>query len=71
MLQGGTVVNHDQQFEGDVLIQDGLIAEVAPRIEVGGGGGGREGGGAGPGPGGATRDATGRQGAARSGRFLA
>ncbi|KAG2426922.1 hypothetical protein HXX76_012708 [Chlamydomonas incerta] len=32
LIQGGTVVNHDQQFEGDVLLRGGLIAEVAPRI---------------------------------------
>lgn len=35
MLQGGTVVNHDQQFKADVLIEGELITEVAPNIKVG------------------------------------
>lgn len=32
--QGGTVVNADQQFRADVLIEDGLIAAVAPSLKV-------------------------------------
>lgn len=33
--QGGTVVNHDQQFKADVLISNGLIERVQPEIQVG------------------------------------
>eukprot|EP00976_Prorocentrum_cordatum_P071657 1180415-Prorocentrum_minimum.AAC.1 len=33
-LLGGTVVNHDQEFVADVLIEGGLIKEVAPNIKV-------------------------------------
>ena len=32
--QGGTVVNHDQEFVADVLIEGGLIKEVGPNIKV-------------------------------------
>ncbi|GFR51732.1 hypothetical protein Agub_g14105 [Astrephomene gubernaculifera] len=34
LIKGGTVVNHDQQFEADVLIRDGIIVDVAPDIEA-------------------------------------
>jgi hypothetical protein len=34
-MQGGEVVNHDMQIKADVLIKDGMIAEVAPDIKVG------------------------------------
>lgn len=34
-VQGGTVVNHDQQFKADVLIEDGKIFLVSPGLEVG------------------------------------
>ena len=34
-LQGGTVVNHDQQLKADVLISGGLVQQVAPNIKVG------------------------------------
>jgi hypothetical protein len=33
-LQGGVVVNHDQQFRADVLIEDGLISVVDPNGQV-------------------------------------
>lgn len=33
-VQGGTVVNADQQFRADVLIKDGLIDAVAPSLKV-------------------------------------
>lgn len=33
-MQGGTVVNHDQQLQADVLIKDGLIQEVSPSIKA-------------------------------------
>lgn len=32
--QGGTVVNHDHEFAADVLMQDGLITQVAKGIQV-------------------------------------
>lgn len=33
-LQGGIVTNHDQQFVSDVLIEDGLIKQIARKIKV-------------------------------------
>lgn len=33
-VQGGTVVNHDQQFKADVLIEGEHIKEVASNIKV-------------------------------------
>lgn len=34
LLQGGTVVNHDQQFEADVLIEGDRIVDVSSGIQV-------------------------------------
>lgn len=34
--QGGEVVNHDFQMKADVLIEDGLVKEVAQNIKVAG-----------------------------------
>uniref|UniRef100_A0A383VLW0 dihydropyrimidinase n=1 Tax=Tetradesmus obliquus TaxID=3088 RepID=A0A383VLW0_TETOB len=34
LIKGGEVVNHDLQMKADVLIKDGLIAEVAPNIKA-------------------------------------
>jgi hypothetical protein len=34
LLQGGTVVNHDRQFQADVLIKDGLISAVESNIKA-------------------------------------
>ena len=33
-MQGGIVVNADQQFKADVLTKDGLILQVEPELEV-------------------------------------
>eukprot|EP00240_Pyramimonas_obovata_P002160 CAMPEP_0118924212 /NCGR_PEP_ID=MMETSP1169-20130426/2450_1 /TAXON_ID=36882 /ORGANISM="Pyramimonas obovata, Strain CCMP722" /LENGTH=516 /DNA_ID=CAMNT_0006865303 /DNA_START=62 /DNA_END=1612 /DNA_ORIENTATION=+ len=34
LIKGGTVVNHDQEFVADVLIEGGLIKQVAPNIKA-------------------------------------
>ncbi|WIA28115.1 hypothetical protein OEZ86_010692 [Tetradesmus obliquus] len=34
LIKGGEVVNHDLQMKADVLIKDGLTAEVAPNIKA-------------------------------------
>lgn len=34
VLQGGTVVNADRQFQADVLIRDGIILRVEPGLQV-------------------------------------
>ncbi|KAG1677363.1 hypothetical protein FOA52_010742 [Chlamydomonas sp. UWO 241] len=34
LIQGGVVVNHDQQFHADVLIEDGLVSVVDPSGQI-------------------------------------